>query len=132
MIEATTEQLIRAEVTESPHVLLADSGYCSTNNVDATTDGPTDVLLATGRQKHAERVTDSPRGRIANNATSRERMARRLRTKPGRANYVRRKTIVEPVFGQMKTRQHAGQFRLRGLEGVRVEWTLHALCHNLR
>jgi transposase len=132
MIEATTEQLARAGVTESPRVLLADAGYCSTNNIDATAGGATQVLIATGRQRHGERVTDSPKGRIPNNATSRERMARRLRTKSGRLDYARRKAIVEPVFGQMKTRQHAGQFRLRGLEGVRGEWTLHALCHNLR
>jgi len=132
MIQATTEQLKRAGVTESPRVLLADAGYCSTDNIDATADGPSDVLIATGRQQHGERVTDSPRGRIPNNATSRERMARRLRTKSGRADYARRKAIVEPVFGQMKTRQHAGQFRLRGLEGTQGEWTLHALCHNLR
>jgi transposase len=132
MIEATTEQLARAGVTKSPRVLLADAGYCSTSNIDATTDGLCGVLIATGRQKHGERTTNSPRGRIPNNATSRERMARRLRTKSGRADYARRKAIVEPVFGQMKTRQHAGQFRLRGLEGVRGEWTLHALCHNLR
>jgi len=132
MIEATTEQLQRAGVAKSPRVLLADAGYCSTNNIDATAGGASDVLIATGRQKHGERITDSPKGRIANNATSRERMARRLRTKSGRADYARRKAIVEPVFGQMKTRQHAGQFRLRGLEGARGEWTLHALCHNLR
>ena len=132
MIQATTEQLTRAGVTESPRVFLADAGYCSTENIDATANGPCDVLIATGRQQHGERITDSPRGRIPTNATSRERMARRLRTKSGRADYARRKAIVEPVFGQMKTRQHAGQFRLRGLEGAQGEWTLHALCHNLR
>ncbi|MGC8474182.1 MAG: transposase, partial [Candidatus Dormibacteria bacterium] len=38
----------------------------------------------------------------------------------------------EPAFGQMKVRQHAGALRLRGLEGAIGEWTLHALCHNLR
>ena len=32
----------------------------------------------------------------------------------------------------MKTRQRAGLFRLRGLEGAKGEWLLHALCHNLR
>jgi transposase len=132
MIQATTEQLTRAGVTESPRVFLADAGYCSAENIDATANGPCDVLIATGRQQHGERITDSPRGRIPTNATSRERMARRLRTKSGRADYARRKAIVEPVFGQMKTRQHAGQFRLRGLEGAQGEWTLHALCHNLR
>jgi hypothetical protein len=59
-------------------------------------------------------------------------MARRLRTKTGRADYARRKAIVEPVFGQMKTRQHAGALRLRSLELAQGEWLLHALCHNLR
>ena len=132
MIQATAEQLTRAGVTASPRVLLADAGYCSTNNIDATAGGPSQVLIATGRQQHGERVSDSPRGRIPTNATSRERMARRLRTKSGRADYARRKAIVEPVFGQMKTRQRAGQFRLRGLEGAQGEWILHALCHNLR
>jgi hypothetical protein len=38
---------------------------------------------------------------------------------------------VEPVFGQMRTRQAAGQVRLRGLDGATGEWLLHGLCHNL-
>jgi hypothetical protein len=59
-------------------------------------------------------------------------MARKLRTKKGRADYARRKAIVEPAFGQMKVRQHAGQLRLRGRDGAHGEWTLHAICHNLR
>ena len=43
-------------------------------------------------------------------------MARKLKTKNGRAVYARRKVIVEPVFGQMHTRQNAKQLLLRGLE----------------
>ncbi len=43
-----------------------------------------------------------------------------------------RKAIVEPVFGQVKVKQHAGHLRLRGLEGASGEWTLHAICHDLR
>ncbi len=132
MIRATTEQLERAGVTQAPRVFLADAGYCSSDNIDATAGGRSQMLIATSRQQHGERMTNSPKGRIPTNATSRERMARRLRTKPGRAHYARRKAVVEPVFGQMKTRQRAGQFRLRGLEAVQGEWTLHALCHNLR
>ena len=76
--------------------------------------------------------TVSPKGRIPRGATPRELMARRLRTKAGRADYARRTVIVEPAFGQMKVRQHAGRLRLRGLAGARGEWTLHVLCHNLR
>lgn len=59
-------------------------------------------------------------------------MARKLRTKSGAADYARRKAIVEPVFGQVKVKQNAGKLRLRGLEGANIEWTLHAICHNLR
>ena len=59
-------------------------------------------------------------------------MARAFRTKCGHRDYARRKAIVEPVFGQMKVKQGAGYLRLRGLSGAQLEWTLHAICHNLR
>ena len=115
-----------------PKRTLADAGYCSTANIDTAADTGHDLLVATGRLKHHENVPDAPRGRIPDNATSRERMARRLRTKKGRADYARRKAIIEPVFGQMKVKQNAGQLRLRGLAGAQGEFTLHAICHNLR
>ncbi len=116
----------------TPKRTLADAGYCSTDNIDKVAESGHDALIATGRLKHHEKVPDAPRGRIPNNATSRERMARRLRTKPGRADYARRKAIIEPVFGQMKVKQNAGQLRLRGLAGAQGEFMLHAICHNLR
>lgn len=116
----------------TPKRTLADAGYCSTSNIDQAANGDHDLLVATGRLKHHERVPDAPRGRIPNDATSRERMARRLRTKQGRADYARRKAIIEPVFGQMKVKQNAGRLRLRGLAGAQGEFTLHAICHNLR
>jgi hypothetical protein len=59
-------------------------------------------------------------------------MARKLRTLKGKADYARRKAIVEPVFGQMKVAQGAGQLRLRGQAKTQGEWTLHLVCHNLR
>jgi transposase len=116
----------------TPKRTLADAGYCSTGNIDDAADSGHDLLVATGRLKHHETVPDAPRGRIPKDATSRERMARRLRTKTGRADYARRKAIIEPVFGQMKVKQNAGQLRLRGLAGAQGEFTLHAICHNLR
>ena len=57
-------------------------------------------------------------------------MGRKLRTKNGRAVYARRKAIVEPVFGQIHTRQ-GKRVLLRGLENARNEWNLIAGCHNL-
>lgn len=132
MTERMEENLASAGIDHQPDVMLADAGYCSEDNLAKATDTETDMLIATGRLKHTERVPDAPRGPIPRDATNRERMARRLRTKRGRADYARRKAIVEPAFGQMKVRQRAGFLRLRGLEGAQGEWTLHVLCHNLR
>ena len=132
MIETANANLVDAGIDDSPDVVLADAGYCSEGNLQTAADAQTNVLVATGRLKHNERVPAVPRGPIPKNATQRERMARRLRTNKGRADYARRKAIVEPAFGQMKVRQHAGFLRLRGMTGAQGEWTLHALCHNLR
>ena len=132
MLAATTTALDNAGIDQRPGTVLADAGYCSTSNLDDAQAGGHDVLIATGRLKHHEQIPDVPVGRIPNNATTRQRMARRLRTKTGRAAYARRKAIIEPVFGQMKVRQAAGHLRLRGLDGAHGEFTLHAICHNLR
>jgi hypothetical protein len=64
--------------------------------------------------------------------TRKQRMARKLATKPGRAAYARRKAIVEPVFGQMSILQNAKQLLLRGHDAARNEWLLLAACHDLR
>ncbi|MBI4738932.1 transposase [Candidatus Woesearchaeota archaeon] len=61
----------------------------------------------------------------------RERMREKINTAEGRAIYGKRKCLVEPVFGQMKTRNGFSQFLLRGLEKVRLEWKIVATAHNL-
>ena len=58
-------------------------------------------------------------------------MDRKLRSKAGQAIYGLRKTIVEPVFGQIKGARGLDCFRLRGLEKVNGEWALMATTHNL-
>jgi hypothetical protein len=85
--------------------------------------------MATGRLAHGEQVSPAPRGRIPKDATSRERMARTLRTKPGRAAYARRKAIVEPVFGQIMTCQDGRELLLRGEAGARGEWLCVPTIH---
>ena len=119
-----------------PKQALADAGYCSeTNLADAAArkeEHGTDTFMATGRLAHDEQVSPAPRGRIPNGATLKERMARKLRTKPGRAAYAQRKAIVEPVFGQIMTCQNGRRLLLRGEAGARAEWRLLAACHNLR
>lgn len=57
-------------------------------------------------------------------------MARKLKTEAGKKAYARRKAIVEPVFGQIHTRQ--GKYLLlRGLDHASHEWDLIAGAHNL-
>ena len=73
-----------------------------------------------------------PRGRKPKNMKLRERMQRKLRTKRGRIRYRQRGASVEPVFGQMKDRQGARRFSMRGLDRCRGEWLLDAAVHNLR
>jgi transposase len=119
-----------------PRQAVVDAGYCSQENLAAAAarraEHGTDTLMATGRLEHGEQLPPAPRGRIPASATPKQRMARKLRTKPGRAGYARRKAIVEPVFGQITTVQHGRRLLLRGLAGARGEWRLLAACHNLR
>jgi hypothetical protein len=58
-------------------------------------------------------------------------MDRKLRSVAGQSIYALRKTIVEPVFGQIKDARGLDRFRLRGLEKVHGEWALMATTHNL-
>lgn len=129
MIEHT-----RASLGVMPKTWSADAGYASAANLehlrDLEADGVTEFFISTRRMKHRAPVPESPRGRIPASATVGERMARRLNTKKGRAVYARRKVIVEPVFGQIATRQ-GKHVLLRGLEKGSGEWDLIAGCHNL-
>jgi len=125
-----------ANTGAAPREALVDAGYSSQDNLDAAaarqTDKGTETFMATGRLKHGQKVPPAPRGRIPTSATAKERMARKLRTRRGRAAYARRKAIVEPVFGQMSTLQDGKRLLLRGIDGARGEWRLLAACHNLR
>ena len=123
-----------AGVTENIGAFTADTGYFSEENMNAldSNERINDVFIATGRQKHNDKVPDSPKGRPPKNLTAKEKMARRNRTKKGRAEYARRKVIIEPVFGQIKAGLGFRNFLLRGLEKMQGEWTLVCLAHNLK
>ena len=70
-------------------------------------------------------------GPIPKDLDAKGRMARKLRKKEGKEIYARRKTIVEPVFGQAKEGRGLRRFLLRGLEKVNGEWLLWGTTHNL-
>jgi hypothetical protein len=121
---------IKANTGELPDTLIADAGYCSTANLKACEERGLNAYISISRQQHGKRPRPS-RGRPPADLDDRGRMERKLRSKAGQAVYALRKTIVEPVFGQIKGARGLDRFRLRGLEKVNGEWALMATTHNL-
>ncbi len=109
--------------------LSADAGYCSEGNLAVLARRHIDGYIATGRQRHGMAVaTGRRRGRADTRvAAMRLKLARAGR----RSRYRLRKTLPEPVFGQIKQARGFRQFLLRGLEQVRGEWSLICTVHNL-
>ena len=119
-----------ANTGQLPDAFIADAGYCSTANLKVCEDRRLNAYISTSRQQHGKRPRPS-RGRVPKDLDARGRMERKLRSKAGQAIYAVRKTVVEPVFGQIKGARGLDRFRLRGLEQVNGEWALMATTHNL-
>ncbi|CAN5647203.1 hypothetical protein BH24CHL9_BH24CHL9_14100 [soil metagenome] len=122
---------VEAATGMRPRRLLADAGYQSDGNLAHLAAKGIDAYVAVRRDRHSEAPPPAPRGRIPKAATPRERMARKVRTKRGRAHYARRKVIVEPVFGQIKEAMGFRRFSLRGKAKVTAEWHLVCAVHDL-
>jgi transposase len=121
---------ILANTGAMPTIVTEDAGYWSEDNVDACEAMGIDPYIATGRLKHGQQPPPS-RGPIPRNLDAKGLMGRKLRSKKGKETYARRKTIVEPVFGQMKECRGLRRFQLRSLEKVNGEWALWSMTHNL-
>jgi len=122
---------IQEQSGQKPEEVLADSGYGSEENLKYLTKKRIEGFVATEKQKHGERRGPCKRGPLPKGSSRVERMQRKLETKVGAAVYALRKTIVEPVFGQIKQARGFRQFLLRGLEKVRGEWALICMTHNI-
>jgi transposase len=108
-----------------------DTGYFSEAAVAALESAGFDPHIATERQRHHGALPASATQPVSSPATAKERMRAKLGTESGRAVYAQRKTIIEPVFGQIKEVRGFRRFLLRGLAKIRVEWRLVCLTHNL-
>jgi transposase len=116
---------------ETPTQVLADAGYCSDENLAAIASTGIDAYISTRKQKHGDRPGPCPRGPLPRTATRVDRMTRKLLTQAGAAVYARRKTLVEPVLGQIKQARGFRQFLLRGFTKVQGEWALVCTTHNI-
>src|SRR5260221_344437 len=126
--------LIKATERQSgqkPEEILADSGYCSDNNLKYLEKKEIEGFVATKKQKHGEKKEACKRGPLPQEASRVERMERKLKTKVGTAIYTRRKCIVEPGFGQIKQARGFRQFLLRRLAKGQGDWAVTCLTHNL-
>jgi transposase len=122
---------IEAQAEQTPEQLLADSGYCSDENLKILEDKPIDVYIATGKDKHGKKAAPCKRGPLPQGVSRIDKMTRKLQRKAGAAVYSARKAIVEPVFGQIKQGRGFRQFLLRGIKKVRGEWALVCATHNI-
>ena len=117
---------------EVPDKISGDAGYGCEENVITMAALQIDAYLAQTKAKHSDFHEPYPRGRIPASATPRQRMARKNRTKKGRALYARRTHVAEPPFGIIKQAMGFRQFLLRGLDKVSMEWSLVSAGYNLR
>ncbi|MBI2945241.1 MAG: transposase [Candidatus Wallbacteria bacterium] len=134
MLKAAGENLQEAGYKEKIKVALADAGYCVEEELAHIPEGMPELIVALSNDKTARqslRDKPHPRGRIPKNLTARQRMERRLATKRGQTLYKRRKCIVEPVFGQIKSERGTRQFQRRGLRACQSEWNILCTAHNL-
>jgi transposase len=121
MVEAVNNNL-----GQLPQRVLADSGYRSEQAFAALEEKGVQALVALGREGK-DRTAIDPEHYPAS-----ARMAERLATPEGKAQYRRRKVIPEPVFGWIKHVLGFRQFSLRGLTKVKGEWSLVCLAINVR
>ncbi|WP_457852546.1 IS1182 family transposase [Rathayibacter soli] len=136
--EQLAPMIQKAEATLGvlPGQVLVDAGFCSVKNlefaegIEEASAGKTEFFIATRRLNAAEEAIMGTGQQQAAAATAKLRMVQRLRSKHGHDIYARRKAIVEPVFGQIHTRQ-GKHVLLRGLDQAKHEWDLIAGCHNL-
>jgi transposase len=126
-----TVETIREQAGQKPQEILTDSGYCSDANLEYLEKKKIQGFIATDRESYRDRNQPGPRGPLPPGATRVDRMRRKLQTKAGAAIYATRKTIVEPVFGQIKQARGFRQFLLRGLGKTQGEWALICLTHNI-
>jgi len=150
-VDGTAQVIVAAEVTQAasdkeqlapmvaavesntggvPAEFTADAGYYSESNVKALEAKEIDGYIAFGRQKHGE--TPAPiEGEAGSELSVKELMRHKLLSERGRSVYAKRKSVVEPVFGQIKQARGLRRFSLRGLGNVSAEWKIWCMTHNV-
>lgn len=124
MVHHALRELQQAGVDQRPVTVLADAGYWHTQQIQRIVADGMQVLVP---PDSGLRETPRP-GWDGGLYTF---MRRVLATPLGHDTYARRKTSIEPTFGQIKHNRRFDRFQRRGRAAVRSEWRLIAASHNL-
>jgi transposase len=124
MVDVARRELERAGVTETPGVVLADSGYWHHQQMDQLAADGVVVLIPPDSSKRTSARPGWTGGRYA-------WMRRVLATEPGSELHSKRHKVIEPVFGQIKFNRRFDRFLRRGRGAVLSEWRLATATHNL-
>ncbi len=109
-----------AQAGARPKMLLADAGYWSEDNAQLGGETTSLLIALPARQKDVE----SPP------PPQRQVMEAKLGEEANQEAYAERKSTIEPVFGQVRTRG-LHSFHLRGKAKAALEWSLWCTTHNL-
>jgi len=88
---------VKTMAGEQPARVLADAGYRSEANLQALETRGIDGFVALGRE--GKKLADG----VGDGLEATMRMKRKLATKNGSARYRRRKCLVEPAFGWIRS-----------------------------
>ena len=88
------------------------------------------------RKGKKQRVYKSEDGKVIKKVPEffreRLRMKKKIETKKGKQIYGLRKTIVEPVIGNIKYNLGFSEFLIKGLDGAKLELNIVSIAHNLK
>jgi transposase len=134
MIDKSKSVLTSIGVEEKMESCALDAGYFSEAVVNSATDNDPELFIATKKdwkqckELRSEEVFSEP---IPEDLGTKERMAYKLKTERGKTVYAKRKIIIEPIFGQVKSCRRIRDFMMRGLQTAKGEWQLICATHNL-
>ncbi len=109
-----------------PDTVLADAGYCNEADLAALEARGVDGYVALGREGKRQVEADKEKH------PAKARMAEKLATEAGQAQYAQRKWRAEAPIGWIKEALGFRRFSLRGLNKVQGEWDLVCLALNIK
>jgi len=123
MITRAETELRAAGIKERPGVVVADAGYWSNKHIDSLRERGIVPIVAPDTNRHKPRST--------RRGGPYDFMRRVLATETGGTLYDKRKTMIEPIFGQIKSNRRIDRLKRRGQSAARSEWRLITATHNL-